>query len=84
MRTIKALKYTAEENGERRNIKKYNFFVFTHYVAENKPQTVKCSQKASRRTDLLTLSLHFTARLHTLLHSLKAIAASWQTARTLS
>lgn len=60
------------------------FFVFIHYVAENKPQTVKRSQKRSRCTDLLTLSLHFTAPLHTILHSLKAIAVSWQTACTLS
>lgn len=46
--------------------------------------TVKHSQKGSRCTDLLILSLHFTAPLHTILRSLKAIAASWQTARTLS
>lgn len=70
--------------GEWLGKKKYLFFVFIHYIAENKAQRVKRSQRGSRRTDLLTFSLHFTAPLHTPLHSLKAIAASWQTARTLS
>lgn len=63
---------------------KNTFFIFIHYVAENKLQIVRHSQKGSRSTDLLTLSLHFTARLHMILHSLKAIAVSWQTACTLS